>query len=463
MSKRIIDSCVSLLNQKNYHEADSQLSKLVQQEPDNFNALQLLGIARHLLGDPRQAVELLEKAITIKQDFPAIHHNIAGIYKNLGEMQKSEQHFRQAISLKPDYAEAYQGLAELIRFKKEDPLIRQLNAQISNCEDQTLKMYLHFAAGKIHDDCKEYEVAFRHYTQANALKNANWNLDKHHQYLHQIRETYDAGYFSSIKRKGFQPASPIFIVGMPRSGSTLLEQILATHSKVFGAGELSDINSITHQIGSLMPDKIPYPACMPKVPEEGCVGLGSSYLRRVASLNTEKPSAVISVDKNLFNYRHLGFLYDLFPDVRIIHIQRHPLDTCLSCFFQNFTSGVDWSFSMEHITDYYQHYRLMMSHWERVLPCPVLTVKYEELIADPDTSAGKILSFCGLDWEENCLQFHKTRRAVRTASAWQVRQPLYQHAKGRWYNYRKQIESTYKELEAHIASYEKELNTATRH
>lgn len=456
-SKKKISRCVELLEQGQAAEAEKLLLPLLQQEPENFHALQLCGLSRHLLGDPEGALALLEKALLINPDFSAVRHNIAGIYRAMGNMEKAEENYRQAIALKPDYGEAYQGLAEIIRIQPDDPLLAQLEAQFSNKISPRNASYLHFAAGKIYDDCGDYENAFRHFSSGNELCGYTWDAGKQQEFQTGIKNTFTREYFRTRPRRGYESPAPIFIVGMPRSGSTLAEQILASHSRIFGAGEINDIPSIADQIGTHGTSSKVYPACMSDMPAEACTGLGGAYLNRVFKLRGAKTTADHCIDKNLFNINHLGLISDLLPKSHIIHIQRHPLDACLSCFFQNFSTGVHWSFSLDNIVTYYRRYREMMAHWDSYLPIKILALNYESLIAQPELASRRLIEFCGLDWEEECLRFYQNKRAVRTASVWQVRQPIYQKSRGRWQHYAPYIAKLTEGLGDYVEDYEKQL------
>ncbi|MBN4059847.1 MAG: hypothetical protein COA71_06600 [SAR86 cluster bacterium] len=456
-STNIIKQCVSLLEQGSAIEAEKLLLPILKNEPDNFHALQLFGLAKHLLGNPQEALIYLEKAMQINPEFSAVRHNIAGIYRALGDMKEAEKNYRKATQLKPDYGEAYQGLAEILRFKNNDPLLKTIEKQLTLKLNSTNTSYLHFAAGKIYDDCGDYANAFKHFSSGNDLSSHSWNDQEQTSYQQAIKNTYNSSYFSNRTARGYTSKAPIFIVGMPRSGSTLVEQILASHSQVFGAGEINDIPSIAGQIGTHSSENKNYPECMQTLPSEACAGMGGAYLNRVFQLRGHKKTATHSIDKNLFNINHLGLISDLLPGAHIIHIQRHPLDTCLSCYFQNFSTGVHWSFDLDNIVFYYRLYREMVAHWEQVLPLSVLALKYENLITQAELTSRQLVTFCGLNWEENCLHFYRNKRTVKTASVWQVRQPIYKRSLGRWQNYAPYIDKLKQGLADYIDDYENGL------
>jgi tetratricopeptide (TPR) repeat protein len=453
-TKATINQCVDLLKKEDSNTVKKLLTPIVSNEPENFHALQLLGVAHHLAGESKAAISYLERALAINPNFAAVQHNTAGIYRALGDMKKAEACYRNAIKLKADYAEAYQGLTEIIKFKAEDPLFKIIHEQLAQKPEANIARYYHFALGKMYDDCADYDLAFKHFDLANQLTEFTWPIKEYEIYQKNIREAYNKTYFQKRSISGLNSKIPVFIVGLPRSGSTLVEQILSSHSETFAVGEITDIQNIASQLKTLIKSEYDYPYCTKDLTEEACKGLGSAYLKRLMQIEGANPEASRSIDKNLSNFNHLGLISDLFPNAFIIHIQRHPLDCCISSYFQNFSRGVNWSFNLDSIISFYKSYHAMMKHWQEVLPMDILNVRYEELVSDTETLSKKIIGFCELPWEESCLEFHKHDRTVKTASVWQVRQPIYQHAKARWKRYEKHIKPLQEGLADYISEYE---------
>ena len=244
---------------------------------------------------------------------------------------------------------------------------------------------------------------------------------------------------ASLEGLGSDSEVPVFIIGMPRSGTTLVEQILASHSSVFGAGELNDMKQIAAQAARLSGSGQSYPNCVPALRAEEYSVLAEEYLRRLskAAKNREFPRII---DKHPLNFQFVGLILALFPKARIIHTVRDPLDTGLSCFFQNFTKGQDYSFNLRALGNFYNDYRRLMEHWELVFPGRILTVGYEDLLANQEEETRKLISYVGLSFEQDCIEFYKTDRKINTASFLQVRKPLYQSSKQRWRHYREQLQ-----------------------
>lgn len=457
-TESVITECLDLLRHGKATKVIQLLSPIINNKSDNFQALQLLGLAYHLKGESKISIALLERALSLNPNFAAVQHNAAGVYRTLGNMQKAEECYRNAIRLKADYAEAYQGLSEIINIKEGDPLVQQIQQQLNNTSNDNLAKYYHFSLGKIFDGFKNYKKAFEHFTHGNQLSENKWSKLKNEDYQKKIRKIYSKDYFLEKETTKQESKMPIFIVGIPRSGSTLIEQILASHSGVFAAGEIPDIQNIADQLKTLSKSEYEYPFCAPYTSRNAYKAIGDAYLDRIRKIEGFYDGAARSVDKNLHNFNHLGLISDLFPKPYIIHIQRHPIDCCLSVYFQNFSKGVNWSFNLNNIVDYYRSYREMMVHWEQTLPFDILHINYENLVNQTESLSRYMLDYCGLEWEENCLQFYQNKRKVQTASVWQVRQPIYQRSKGRWLNYKPYINTLIEGLADYVDDYENSMN-----
>jgi hypothetical protein len=253
----------------------------------------------------------------------------------------------------------------------------------------------------------------------------------HQAGVDQLIRTFDAVYFRRVRGFGISSELPLFIVGMPRSGTTLVEQIVASHPQVFGAGELRDVERIALSLAAHLGNDVGYPSCLAKAPAEAVRAMAERHLHRLTAL---AGGSVRIVDKMPTNYLHLGLIATLFPQARIIHCRRGPLDTCVSCYFSYFR-GLPFAWDLEELGRYHRSYDSLMAHWKAVLPLPVLDVSYEELVDNQEAISRRLMEFCGLDWDERCLAFHETPRPVHTASTMQVRQPIYKSSVGRWRRY----------------------------
>ncbi len=419
--------------------AEGIYQTLLKENPEQPDALHLLGLIRMEQEQDDEAVALMEQALALFPRASHFHHNIAGLYRRMGRLEEAEAEFREAIRLKPDYGEAYQGLAEMVKFQSDDPLIPSIDEQLKR-EDlsQTIRSYFHFAAGKALDDIGRYQDAFKHYRMGNRLADRKFDNKQFRGLTKEILYHCTFSNSQRLKDAGSDSELPVFVVGMPRSGTTLTEQILASHSAVFGAGELNDMKFIAARTQQLSRFKEGFPASLPGLTSADFTTLGDEYLERINRLtDADKPLRII--DKHPLNFQFVGLILSMFPQAKIIHTVRDPLDTGLSCFFQNFTRGQDYSFDLRSLAFFYNDYRRLMEHWEMLYPGKICTVKYEQVIADQEGETRRMLDYLGLPFESQCVEFHKTERKVSTASFLQVRKPLYKSSQQRWKNYREEL------------------------
>jgi tetratricopeptide (TPR) repeat protein len=354
-----------------------------------------------------------------------------------GRRQKAVDQFREALRHDPTCSQAlaavaFHGLYSLTEV--EVNRIRTLLADPQLAPDDRAR--LHFGLAHICDRAKAYDEAFAHFRQANALRRRAsqeagkaFDAEKHRARVDRIIATCDAAYFRRVGGLGRDTERPVFIVGMPRSGTTLVEQILSSHPDVFGAGELKDISRLSKRVPSRPGAADRYPDSLARLDEAAASTLADQYLQHIDKL---AGTATRVIDKMPNNYLHLGLIAALFPRARVIHCRRDPMDVCFSCYVQDFQ---DWTSDQGDLARYYWEYERLMKHWRLVLPLPVLEVVYEELVEDSEAIIRELVSFCGLDWDHRCLAHHENPRAVRTPSLLQVRQPVYKSSVGRWRHY----------------------------
>jgi len=439
-----VQAAVGLQRAGKLDEAEHAYRALLESYPRQVEALGFLALLRWERGDEQDAMRLFEQVLAIAPGAATHHHNYGVVLRQIGRMEDSERHLRQAIELAPDYAEAYHNYVIGHRLHSGDPLISGIDAALSKPGlSDADRCFLHFAAGKFHADSGDDARAFRHYAQANSAKGVRYSLAADARQFAAIQSTFGPGLFARLEQGGNPSRVPIFVVGMPRSGTTLVEQILASHAGVFGAGELRDMMAIAGSLPATVEGDAAFPHCMEALPTQVLDGMARGYLRRVQTL---APDAERVVDKFPQNFLLLGLIALMFPRARIVHCERSALDTCLSCYFQNFTRGQDYSYDLTNLGGYYQLYAAMMEHWRSVLPVPVHALRYEELTADPEATVRRLFDFCGLEWDPACLEFFETRRTVRTASVWQVRQPIYRSSVARWRSYEQELAPLIKAL-----------------
>jgi tetratricopeptide (TPR) repeat protein len=409
--------------------------------PDNIEPAFELADALTDDGQTGEAIRLLETLWPRHQDNADIPATLGVLWHTLGDARQAERWFDTALKTDPNNGIAIYGKAHVRRYTGTDKeTIRSLEYYLrhgSLTEQQGAAC--HFALGKMHDDLKNYDVAFAHFQAANAIRKRKnrYNHQEMTEWFEQTIKFFTREFIDSLLPLGSPSDLPVFVVGMPRSGTTLVEQIIASHPQAYGAGELMFFQRIIANLPWLLRFDQPFPACVTRLTAEIAAQITDNYL---ALLKRHSASARRIVNKRPANYMVLGFLTGLFPNARIIHCVRDPLDVCLSIYFQSFQEGHEYSWDLMDIGRYYCLYTRLMRHWRTVMADRFLDVNYEELVAAPEGSSRRLIEYCGLPWDDQCLRFYETRREVKTASLWQVRQPIYKTSARRWQNYARYLE-----------------------
>src|SRR3984893_7839991 len=396
-----------------------------------------LGNAYLVLDRLEESIETNRRALELKPSRFGSHNNQGVAFQALGRFEEAERAFERALELKPREASVHLNLANMGRFKAGDRRLPGLQKLLSEVEalDVENQIAAHFAMGKALGDLGQYQDAFRHLLKANALKRRTIVYDEPQRLamFENIRTTFTQDFMKARSGGGDTSWSPIFVVGMPRSGTTLLEQVLASHSKVFGAGELETFKEALAECVSGQGIVPAYPAL--------AGGLSRDHIRQLGEMSPTgrppgAPEAERIVEKMPLNFVFAGLIHLALPNARFINLRRDPLDTCVSCFSLLFTGTQPFSYSLAELSRDYRGYEATMEHWHKVLPQGVmLDVHYEDLVDDLEGAAGRVLRHCDLDWEDACRDFHDTKRAVRTASLMQVREPVYRRSIGTWRRY----------------------------
>ena len=427
----------ALLRRHKHARALEQLEILLQQEPGNRTYRTTYATARVGLGDHEEALRLYRELLVDAPRAADLHLSVAHTLKTLGRTEESIAAYRQAAESQPNFADAYWSLANLKTYRFTDgELAAMIEAEASADIASVDRYHLCFALGKALEDRSEYERSFRYYERGNTLRKSEspYQAVYVENNTELQRRVCTREFFASRAGVGAPHPDPIFIVGLPRSGSTLLEQILASHSAVEGTMELSDIGSAIVDLEGHNPDpdNRPYPALLAKLTAADFRRLGDKYLEDTRAYRTGIP---YFIDKMPNNFRHIGFIHLILPNAKIIDARREPMACCFSNFKQLFASGQDFTYSIEDIARYYCTYVELMDHWNAVLPGRVLRVDHEDVVENLEPNVRRILEHCGLEFEAACLEFHKTQRSVRTASSEQVRQPIFKDGLDQWRNY----------------------------
>lgn len=401
-----------------------------------WNNLALVAMQRR---DSKQALIYCRRALALKPDFADAYNNLGNILKEFGELEEARQSFSEAVALNPQGVEAYVNLADLHQFISNDPVLRAMQTlSSSKTLSKAERPYLDFALGKAYRDLKDYRRSFQHILAGNAALRARANYDEKAalaMFTH-IERAFASDLIREKAGSGDPSSVPIFILGMPRSGTTLVEQILASHPKVHGAGELTLFSDTMFSVRGPDGRPIASPGSVHGLDSAAFCEIGSRY---VAELRKFAPTATHISDKRPSNYYFIGLIHLSLPNAKIIHVVRDAADTCLSCFSKFFPLE-NQAYDLGELGRYYGRYRRLMAHWHRVLPPGrILDVHYENLVNDLEGGARRMLAHCALPWDECCLAFHKTERVVRTASAVQVRQPVYKTSVGEWRHYQEFI------------------------
>jgi tetratricopeptide (TPR) repeat protein len=457
-----------LIDQGKFPEAADCYRKALELNADCAEAHFNLGNLLRAQGQWREAAACYQQTVRLLPAFALGHYNLGTTFVAAEEAEPAMECFRHALRLQPSLARAHTSLAELLleRGRRDEatrhcrealqhdaacvpalvavawhdlyPLTVADLARIQSLlADPRLSEYdasrLHFALGHVAERAGAYEDAFARFSQANelrrrVLRQTGKAFDPvwYQSWIDQIIATCDTAYFERVKGWGRDTERLVFVVGMPRSGTSLVEQVLASHPQVYGAGERKEIGQLVMGLMSRQASPAGYPG---ELDQPTLTSLADWYLQRIEGC---AGSAARVIDKAPNNFQFLGLIAALFPQARIVHCRRDPRDVCLSCFQQDFT---DWTLNLEELAIYYRQYERLMAHWRAVLPLPLLEVAYEELVEDLEGVSRRLVSFGGLEWDERCLAFNRTERKVRTASVQQVRQSVYKSSVGRWRHY----------------------------
>jgi tetratricopeptide (TPR) repeat protein len=421
-------------------EAEAAARRLIKIEPENPQSWITIGAVSTRLMRQEEALEAYEQAARLKPEEVRLRMSIGHIHKTLGRRIESEAAYKAALAMDSRVGEAYWSLADLKNYSFSDAEIAAMQQLLTN--DQTARSnsaQLCFALGKAFEQREQYSDAFAYYARGNALRrlDAPFDIEHFEGRTARIRAFFDAAFFAGRAGSGDPSTAPIFIVGLPRSGSTLVEQILASHTRVEGTMELPNIISITHQFDDMVANRDGYPETVATAPVGLLSALGGRYLEETAPLRTGREHFT---DKLPNNFSHVGLIHAILPHATIIDARRHPMDSCFSTFKQHFAEGQTFSYDLGDLGRYYRCYLSLMDHWDVVLPGKVLHVQYEDLVQDPEMNIRRLLDFCRLPFEAACLNFHETRRSVRTASAEQVRRPIYTSGVGYWRHFEKELQ-----------------------
>lgn len=427
-----------LVDLERFEEAIKYYRKAVDLTPQNPMLLNNMGNALQLQGENEKAIKWLNRAIKKDPDYGDAYNNLGHALSDLGEIDQAISAFRKSIQINPGNEKAYRDLAKNKKFSDYDDEIRAMESFYSQAGiSNEQKMHLSFGLGKAYEDIRGYDKAIEFIIEANRLKrnSINFSIAGEKDTFSQIKTVFSVEFLAKHENTGFQDATPIFILGMPRSGTSLVEQILASHPDVYGAGELNDLPDL---IKDIRPTKSAseFPACLYEWNAQKYANTGREYIARIRK---HSDGAKYITDKLPYNFMNIGLIKLILPNAKVIHCTRDPMDTCLSIFKNFFSHGHRYAYDMTELGQYYSLYADLMAHWNALLPDFIYNLSYENLVADQKTETRKLLEYCTLPWDDHCLSFHRTKRNVKTASNVQVRQPIYQDSIKLWKRYEEQL------------------------
>jgi tetratricopeptide (TPR) repeat protein len=428
---------VVLHRQNKSAAALAQVESLLTADARNPTFRNLKAAVLGAVGEYEQAIELYARVLAEYPNNAKVWMSYGHALKTAGKQEGCIQAYRKSIELAPHLGEAYWSLANMKTFRFSEHEIETMRAQLATDVSAEDRFHFHFALGKALEDAEQYRESFQHYEQGNSQRRAlaSYDADANSESVRRSKSLFSVEFFAERANVGASAPDPIFIVGLPRSGSTLLEQILSSHPLVEGTMELPELVGLARELGGRRGRNQPtkYPEILATLDPDALRALGERYVRETRIYR--KTSAPFFIDKLPNNFAHTGLIHLILPRARIIDARRHPLGCCFSGYKQHFARGQHFTYSLDDIGRYYRDYVELMAHFDAVLPGRVHRVIYEEMVADTEAEVGRLLDYCGLPFDERCLRFYENERAVRTASSEQVRRPIYRDAVDHWQHY----------------------------
>jgi predicted Zn-dependent protease len=428
----------AVLNRRNKPvEAIAQADQILARDPNDPGCLSLKAAALGRIGEYAAALACYETVLGRHPEQPKLWMSYGHTLKTVGRLDDGIAAYRRSLDQQPSLGEAWWSLANLktVRFDEADVAVMQAQLQRPDLDPED-RFHLHFALGKAHEDARAWAPSFEHYAAGNAQRRAvaPYDADETSAHVRRTKTLFTADFLAARAGWGCPAPDPIFVVGLPRAGSTLIEQILSSHSTVEGSMELPDVLALARRLGRPggdAPDR--YPEVMGELDADAVRALGEEYLERTRV--QRKQGRPFFIDKMPNNFAHLGLIHLMLPNAKIVDARRHPLGCCFSGFKQHFARGQLFTYDLEDIGRYYADYVELTAWFDQILPGRVHRVIYEDMVADPETEIRRLLDYCGLPFEDGCLKFHENDRAVRTASSEQVRRPIFTEAAEHWRNY----------------------------
>ena len=430
-----------------YKKAENLYKKSISLDPKILEAQNNLGSLYNTLNKFEEAIDCYKKAMLINPKIEYIHHNIANVYLAIGNFAEAKKHFKESIKLNPNYSNSHRSLSRLTKYTDKEEHFNALKKLYKNTDinDVENKINISFALGKAYEDIKDFDKSFTFYKEANAIcrKKVDFSLKLEEKQFQEIKDTFVRKLYEKYQNSGNSDSSPIFILGMPRSGTTLIEQILSSHPKVFGAGEVEFIPDLikknfgNNNLNLFFKEVVDFN-------KNSLKKIGEDYIIKMKEISN---NSEISTDKLPRNFLSIGLIKLILPKSKIIHCYRNPKDNCLSIFKNHFPAGrINYAYDLDEIVKYYNLYCDLMNYWNNLLPNFIHNIKYENLIYNTEVEIINLLKFCDLNWSDNCLNFHMNRKPIKTASDIQARSKIYSNSIDFWKNYEKYLNEYFAKL-----------------
>jgi len=434
-------------NDKNIKKAEDLYKKSISIDKKNPEPYSNLGILYNSINKNEESIKFHKQAIKINPKFFFAYHNLANIYVSIGEFDKAKYYLNEAIKINPKLLVAHRLLSRITKYNKDEKHLNELEKLYadSNVKKMNDIKYISFALGKAYEYIKDYRKSFNLYLEGNSLfrKKINFSIEDEKEKFNEIKLTYDKELFNKFDKSGLKENNPIFIVGMPRSGTTLVEQILSSHDNVFGADEVEFIPDLLkdnfkgHNLRIYFSDEKIFS-------KDDFKKIGQDYIRKMQKISHGHPN---STDKLPNNFLSIGFIKLILPNSKIVHCHRNPKDNILSIFKNHFTGEkINFAYDINEIIGYYNLYHDLMIYWKKILPNFIYDIKYESLISNPNIQIKDLLNFCSLEWSDKCLKFHENKRPIKTASDTQARNKIYNSSINYWKNYEKDLEKYFSNM-----------------
>ena len=440
-----LGSCYQLKN--NYSKAENYFKKSIDLDSNSPEPQNNLGNLYLELNDHQQAIVCYKNAIKANPKFFVSHYNLGVTYKNIGKFEKAKKHLKESIKLNTYFYTAHRILSQITKYKINDDhfnLLQKIHESIKINNQQ--KAEIAFALGKASEDIKDFDKAFKYYSNGNDCRRTiiDFTFKSEKEEFAKIQKIFNKNFFNKFKESGNFDATPIFILGMPRSGTTLVEQILSSHPRVFGGDELNFLPKLLSKYFYNKTENI-FLENIINIKKDKLKEIGQEYINKLKKIsnNSERVS-----DKLPINFKWIGLIKIMFPNSKIVHCTRNPKDNCISIFKTYFTNtSLNFAYNLNEISQFYILYNNLMKHWKNILKEFIIDIKYEEIIYDPERQIRALLKSCNLSWNVNCLKFYKNERSIKTASDTQARKKIYKSSINSWKNYERFIGDSFKNLE----------------